>query len=334
MQPYSSARSEFSGHAEIFLDANENAYGSAVAEALNRYPDPMATGVQNVLATQLAVQPDQIIVGNGSDEIITLLVLTFCDPANDAIVITPPTFGMYEVAAGMNAVPVRRVPLQKDFTVPVDAVIAASQGAKLTFLCSPNNPTGNLVPREEILQLANSISGLLVIDEAYIDYAPGSSVVDAIVTQPNIFVIRTLSKAYGMAGARVGLGIGSHAVVEYLMRVKPPYNVNQLSQQHAEAALQNQDFLRSVVSKTITERDRLEQSLVNLSAVVHVYPSAANFLLVQFEDAQAVFSHVLAAGVVVRNRSSVPGCHGCLRITVGTPEENDRLIEVLLERES
>jgi len=330
LKPYSSARSEFEGSAEVFLDANENSFGSPAGIGLNRYPDPLQRELKDRIAAMKGVSPSQIFAGNGSDEAIDLLFRIFCEPGCDDVITCPPTYGMYRVSADINDVAVREIRLTTDFQLDVPAIFAAiSASTKLIFICSPNNPTGNLMSRESILEIARAFNGIVVVDEAYIDFADEPSMIVELSEQPNIAVLQTFSKAWGMAGVRVGLAFASGEVIDLMNRVKPPYNVSGIAQQAVINALDSKETVSSWIGAVKSERLRLESSLIALNIVQRVYPSYANFLLVEVDGANAVYKYLIDEKIVVRNRNNVELCEGCLRITVGTPMENDRLLDAL-----
>ncbi|UOQ70870.1 histidinol-phosphate transaminase [Hymenobacter cellulosilyticus] len=331
MQPYSSARDEFQGEARVMLDANENSLGSAGPELFNRYPDPQQRAVKSELAKLKRVEPAQIFLGNGSDEAIDLLVRLTCTPGLDRILILPPTYGMYEVAANLNDVRLERVPLTADFQLSADAVaqIIASD-AKLVFVCSPNNPTGNLLHAEAVEQVLRGFRGLVVVDEAYADFAAAPSWTTRLAEFPNLVVLQTFSKAWGLAGLRLGMAFASPAIIGYLNKIKPPYNVSEATQQHALAALADAPHFEQMRQDLLAGQKWLQQQLPGIGIVEQVFPSDANFLLVRFRpDATAVYDYLLGKGVVVRNRTTQPGCAGTLRLTVGTPAENEQLVAAL-----
>ncbi len=330
LTPYSSARSEFDGAARIFLDANENSYGSPLSRPYNRYPDPKQTAVKSKIAKFNDVSPQQIFVGNGSDEAIDLLFRVFCRPAVDNIIICPPTYGMYEVAANINEVEVRSAPLTAAFELDLDRIQdTVSKNTKLIFICSPNNPTGNLMPRESIIRILESFRGIVVVDEAYIHFADGNSLISEIGKFPNLAVLQTFSKAWGLAGLRVGLVFANEKVIELLDRIKPPYNISLVAQELLLGALKNQRHVERTIAKIKQERARLGHRLEQFSFVKVVYPSDANFVLVKTDSAAEIYKFLLNEQIVVRNRSNIRFCDGCLRITIGTPIENDALIEAL-----
>ncbi len=330
LTPYSSARDEFSGKASVFLDANENSFGSATAEDFNRYPDPHQRRLKRMVARLKQVPADQIFLGNGSDEPIDLLIRAFCNPGQDHIIILPPTYGMYSVSANINAVAVREVLLLPDFSLDTDAILAqADHNSKILFLCSPNNPSGNLMDTEAVRRLLNEFKGLVVIDEAYIDYASEDSWSCLLDTYPNLVVLQTFSKAWGLAALRIGMAFASKEMIEILDKIKPPYNISSLTQEYALKAITNRDKMKRQISLTLFEREQLAKQLPKLGVVEHVYPSATNFLLVKVQEARAVYNFLLKKGIVVRDRSRVKLCDDCLRITVGTPDENEQLLEAL-----
>lgn len=323
---YSSARGEFSGEAKVFLDANENPHNAPY----NRYPDPLQRELKQELARLKGCPSEQIFLGNGSDEAIDLLFRAFCQPSVDNVVSISPTYGMYRVAADINEVELRQVPLNEDFQFSAaDLLAAADEHSKLIFICSPNNPTGNLLDAKEIEKLLLGFSGLVVLDEAYIDFAPQASFLPQLQGHENLVVLQTLSKAWGMAGIRLGMAFASKAVVEVLNKIKYPYNINMLTQLKAKELLQEQTLFQQGVSELLSERSKLASALEKLPFVQRVYPSDANFLLVKMHDAEGIYLYLLEEGVVVRNRSKVLLCENCLRITVGAPKENELLLSKL-----
>ncbi|MDB5268175.1 MAG: hisD [Hymenobacter sp.] len=333
MQPYSSARDEFEGMAPVMLDANENSLGSVGPDDFSRYPDPHQRAIKADLAHLKGVTPNQIFLGNGSDEAIDLLVRLTCTPGQDSIVICPPTYGMYEVAANLNDVRVERLPLTADFQLPADAAekLAASN-AKLVFLCSPNNPTGNLLAQEAVETMLRSFRGLVVVDEAYADFADAPSWITRLAEFPRLVVMQTFSKAWGLAGLRLGVAYGSAQLIAYLDKIKPPYNISAATQQHALAALAAAPRLPEMRAELLEGRRWLVEKLGQVASVEHIFPSDANFLLVRFTiDATAVYDQLRRRGIVVRNRTTQPGCAGCLRLTVGTAAENVQLVQALTE---
>ena len=331
MQAYSSARDEFEGLAEVMLDANENSLGSVGPDDFSRYPDPHQRAIKTRLAQLKGVAPDQIVLGNGSDEAIDLLVRMTCTPGQDALVVCPPTYGMYEVAANLNDVRVERLPLTPDFQLPANAAetLAASR-AKLVFLCSPNNPTGNLLAADAVETILRHFRGLVVVDEAYADFADGPSWTTRLAEFPRLVVLQTFSKAWGLAGLRLGVAYAAPALIACFDKIKPPYNISAATQRHALAALHDAPRLSELRGELLAGRRWLAGQLVALPFVEQVFPSDANFLLVRFRaDATAVYDELRAQGIVVRNRTTQPGCAGCLRLTVGTVSENARLVAAL-----
>ncbi len=331
LTPYSSARKEFAGAARVFLDANENSFGSPVERNFNRYPDPQQTQIKRVVADRQGVSENEIFVSNGSDEAIDLLFRVFCEPKIDEVIITPPTYGMYEVSANINDVFVNRVLLEADFQISSDKILRQVDGerTKLIFLCSPNNPSGNSFNREAILEILENFGGIVAVDEAYIHFSKEKSFVGEIKNYPHLVVLQTFSKAWGLAGLRVGLAFARAEITELLNRVKPPYNVSQIAQEILLAALKEKDKMRRVAAKIVKERERLANELQKFSFVERVFPSDANFLLVKMTDANAIYHYLLEQKIVVRNRSNIELCANCLRITTGTPEENKILLSVL-----
>jgi len=322
LKPYSSARDEFGGLAQVSLDANENPFGFG----LNRYPDASLKKLKQTYAKYASVNSDQLIFGNGSDEIIDLLIRAFCIPGRDKILIFPPTFGMYKVAAGVSDVEVLEAPLTADFQIDESTAKSAlaTPDLKIVFICSPNNPTGNKMKQETILDIINSFNGLVVVDEAYVDFCDQDFTKVAL---PNLFILRTFSKSFGLAGIRLGVGIGNPEVVELLNRIKAPYNVNSITQEEAIKALEHPQKIKNQVDLLLKEREILKEELLKVSSVKKVYPSDANSLLVAFDDAKNIYNKLLKKGIVVRDRSSQVS--NTLRITVGKPEENKFLLDVL-----
>ncbi len=328
--PYSSARKEFAGTAEIFLDANENSFGSPLSINYNRYPDPLQMEIKERIAKINNLKSSEIFIGNGSDEAIDLLFRIFCRPAKDNTLICPPTYGMYEVSAEINDVQVKRANLTKNFRLDFQAIEnAVNENTKLLFVCSPNNPTGNSFQREEILNLAKNFGGIVVVDEAYIHFSSEKSLLDEINNFPNLVVLQTFSKAWGLAGLRVGLAFANEEMIALFNKVKPPYNVSQIAQEAILAALENRETVEKTVAAIISEREKLVKKLKLFSFVQMVYPTDANFVLVKMSAANSIYKFLLDEKIVVRNRNSVELCKDCLRITVGTPEENKILLEAL-----
>ena len=327
MEAYSCARDEYSGcEASVFLDANESPYNTPY----NRYPDPQQLALKKRIAQVQGIQPENIFLGNGSDEAIDLIFRVFCRPQLDNVVAIEPTYGMYSVCAAANDVDYRAVALNEDFSFSADKMLAAVDSAtKVLFLCSPNNPTGNLLPRTEIEKVVQNFKGIVVVDEAYTDFAPGSSVSNLISEYPKLIVLRTFSKAWASAGIRLGMALSSPEVLGLLNKVKYPYNVNLLTQQKAMEILNRQEEIEEWVKLTLKERARMSVALSELPVCDKVYPSDANFILVKVSDAPSIYNELAQRGIIVRNRSKVVLCHNCLRITVGTPEENSLLLEAM-----
>jgi len=330
LKPYSSARSEFAGSAEVFLDANENAFGSPAGDGYNRYPDPLQKELKARICEFTVVDPSQIFVGNGSDEAIDLLFRIFCDPGKDECIVCPPTYGMYTVSADINDVAVKEVPLTSEFQLDADGVLdSISSSTKLIFICSPNNPTGNLMHRQDVVRLAEEFDGILVVDEAYIHFAAVRSLTTELSRFPNLVVLQTFSKAWAMAGVRVGLALASAEIIGLMNRVKPPYNVSGIAQQAVLDVIEKRGDVDQWVEQTLRERDRLSEELSLFEPVEEIYPSDANFVLVRMHNATEIYKHLIREKIVVRDRSNVELCDGCLRVTIGTPDENSRLIASL-----
>ena len=324
MVPYSTARDEYKGEVGIFLDANENPYDNGV----NRYPDPMQKRVRNLISELKNVNKERIFIGNGSDEAIDLCFRIFCEPGKSSAIAVSPSYGMYKVAAAVNDVEVREVLLNEDFSLPVNRLLAAADDTtRLMFVCSPNNPTGNAFPMEQLQELAESFNGILIVDEAYVDFSEKGSLLPVLESYSNLIVLQTLSKAWGMAGLRTGLAFASEQIISYFNRVKYPYNINVTAQRKAEEMLRRD--ISAQISRIKSERRRLQEALAGCRAVEKVFPSDANFLLMRVKDAKKLYSQLLQAKVIVRDRSSQPMCSECLRVTVGTPEENERMLDIV-----
>lgn len=316
----------------MFLNANENSFGSPLPGKYNRYPDPLQLELKRKIATIKDIDPNNIFLGNGSDEAIDLLFRCFCEPGNDNVIICPPTYGMYEVYANINNVIINKVPLTGTFQLNVDGILNTSdENTKLIFICSPNNPTGNVFARNEIQLLIEQFAGIVVIDEAYVDYSDQSSFSKELSRHNNIVILQTLSKAWGLAGLRVGMAIACSTIIDQLNKVKPPYNINAISQQLALAALHNTKQIENWISISIAERQKLKKELEQLPFVDTVYPSDSNFLLVKVENVEDLYRYLLKVNIIVRSRNSFRLCEGCLRITIGTPQENTILLAKLKE---
>ena len=330
MVPYSSARHEYSGRAEIFLDANENPFGSPLDKKYNRYPDPLQQRLKEKLGTIKGVPPKNIFIGSGSDEAIDLLCRVFCEPGRDNILVFPPTYGMYEVCAAVNNVTVKKQSLTEHFELDIDAIEEAIDPfTKIIFICSPNNPTGNSMRRNDIEIILNNFDGLVVIDEAYINYARQKTFIPELTEYPNLVVLQTLSKAWGLAGLRIGMAFASAQVIGYMNKIKYPYNISTATQELAMEALDELRTVNDWIQLTVEERERISDELNELDYVEKVFPSDANFVLVKMKDAIAVHQFLSKKGIIVRDRSNVALCENCLRITVGTPDENKILVQAL-----
>ncbi len=330
LHPYSSARHEFTGEASVFLDANENSHGSPLDTAFNRYPDPLQWKLKFELAKIKGVPAENIMIGNGSDEVIDLAFRIFCNPGKDNVIICPPTYGMYSVCAGINDVETRKAVLIADFQLDLETIMNLTDAnTKLIFICSPNNPTGNNMNREDVEWLLNNFPGLVIIDEAYINYSRQQSFIAELTEYPNLLVMQTLSKAWGLAALRIGLCYASLDIIDLFNKVKPPYNINSASQELALEALKNTALVNAWIKETVSERQALEEQLIKYSFVEKVFESDANFLLVKVKDANGLYDHLSAQGVIVRNRSKEMRCENCLRITIGTKAENKQLVSLL-----
>lgn len=325
LKPYTSARDTFTATEGewTFLDANENPNATAV----NRYPDPNQTALKNIITNLRGCNANQLLIGNGSDEVLDLIVRAFCIPYKDEIIIVPPTYGMYAVLADINSVGMIKVPLDARFQLKTKEILAAvTPNTKAIFFCSPNNPSGNAFNPDDIRMLLENFNGIVVIDEAYIDFTDFPSWSEKLYEYPNLIVTQTLSKAFGLAGLRLGIAIASTEIIALLKRIKPPYNINILSQQNAMEALRDTKTVNAQIAASISERKRLAQELNAFSWIVEIYPSDANFLLIKVDDAAKRYAELLALHIVTRDRSSQENCENCIRISVGTPQENDKLI--------
>ena len=330
LKPYSSARDEFQGNSDdmVFLDANENPFENGV----NRYPDPQQRSVKSLLSEIKNIPENNILLGNGSDEVLDLIFRAFCEPNQDNIITLPPTYGMYSVLANINAVEIKSVQLDDNFQPKVDEILEVSNdNSKLLFLCSPNNPTGNSFEAKSIEELIKKFQGIVVIDEAYIDFSNEDSWLSRLSEFPNLIVTQTLSKAYGMAGIRLGICYASSEIISVLNRIKPPYNVNELTQQRAIQQLKLNDLTKKQVEDILTERKNLINQLNTVSYISKIYPTDANFVLVEVDDATKRYNQLIEKGIVIRNRTTQPGCENCLRLTVGIAIENKKLIKVMKE---
>ena len=326
LKPYSSARHEFTGHGEIFLDANENPYDTDV----NRYPDPLQQELKQVISELKNIPVDQIFLGNGSDEAIDLILRIFCNPGQDEIMVLPPTYGMYQVSADIADVKVKKVRLTEDFQPDLESIRQSmGENTKVLFLCSPNNPSGNLIGIEKVKQILGFFKGIVVIDEAYIDFCPESTTMPMIGLYDRLIVLQTLSKAWGMAAIRLGMAFSSADIISYFNKVKAPYNINILTQRFALDRLNKRQAMREQTSEILNEKHKLLTLLPSIPCVQKVYPSDANFLLIKVTQADRIYEALVVEGIVVRNRSKEPGCENALRITIGKPKENELLIQTL-----
>jgi histidinol-phosphate aminotransferase len=330
--PYSSARDEFSGEAKVFLDANENSLGSPLPKWYNRYPDPYQYKLKEAISKVKGIAPEYIFLGNGSDECIDLLYRCFCNPGKDNTIICPPTYGMYEVSAHINDIEVRKAPLLDHFQLDlIHLENLVDENTKLIWICSPNNPTGNSFRREDIEMILNNFNGLVIIDEAYINFSRQTSFIQELTQYPNVVVMQTFSKAWGLAALRLGIAFASTEIITILNKVKPPYNINQATQELVLKALEKVDEVNDMIRELVAMREALTEVLQDMPTVEKVYPSDANFILVKIKNAHKVYEFLLSRGIVVRDRSNVKLCNDCLRITVGTEQENTLLVDALIE---
>jgi histidinol-phosphate aminotransferase len=328
LKPYSSARDEFSGEAEVFLDANENPFNAPY----NRYPDPLQWAVKKKIAALKNIAPEKIFLGNGSDEPIDIIFRAFCEPGVDNMVSIDPTYGMYQVAADINNVEVRKVNLNEDFGFSAQKLLDATNlYTKAIFICSPNNPTANLLDKAEIVKLLTGFDGLVVVDEAYIDFSPESSLLPDLDNYENLIILQTFSKAWGMAGIRLGMAFAQPEIIRIFNKVKYPYNINILTQQKALELLVNLQEKEEWVKTIVDERDKMVKKLFKLPFVQVVYPSDANFILVKMNDARGIYEYLTEQKIIVRDRSKIALCDDCLRITIGSPKENKKLRKALKE---
>ncbi|MBV6643386.1 MAG: histidinol-phosphate transaminase [Cyclobacteriaceae bacterium] len=330
IKAYSSARDEYEGEIGVFLDANENALGSVTQTQVNRYPDPHHRKLKAAWSKIKGIDADHIFFGNGSDEPIDLLIRLFCNPEKDHIITMPPTYGMYEVSASINNVENKKIPLTEDFQIDVPAVMAQiTPATKMIFVCSPNNPTGNLLNKKDVEEILASFRGIVVIDEAYIDFSSEASWSTELSKYRNLVVLQTLSKAWGMAGIRVGSAMADPYIISMLEKIKPPYNLSLPNQQLAFEAMGNVNQKEEEVKLILAERERVKTKLQDFPQVKKIFPSDANFLLVRFEESKPIFDYLIREQVIVRDRSSQINCSNCLRITIGTKEENDQLLKLI-----
>ncbi|MGH2648674.1 MAG: histidinol-phosphate transaminase [Ginsengibacter sp.] len=332
LQPYSSARTEYSGEASVFLDANENSYGSPLDMDYNRYPDPLQWKLKQDLSKIKGIPSQNIFIGNGSDEVIDLAFRIFCEPAKSNIITCPPTYGMYKVCANINDVGVKEIILTRDFQLDIEKILESiDSDTRLLFLCSPNNPTGNNLNRLDIELLINNFPGIVIIDEAYINYSKQKTFLQELTEYENLIVMQTLSKAWGLAALRLGIAFASEKIIELFNKVKPPYNINLSSQQLGIKALAGIEQVNANIKTTVEQRNFLQQQLQQFSFVQKIYPSDANFILVKTTDADKLYQYLSKQKIIVRNRNREPLCKNCIRVTVGTPTENEILIGALKE---
>ncbi len=326
LRPYSSARDEYSGEAMVFLDANENPFN----QPYNRYPDPLQKKLKEKISLLKDIPADQIFLGNGSDEPIDLLIRAFCEPGKENIVTFDPTYGMYKVAASVNNVEVKKVSLTKNYQIEVKKLInTVNENTKLLFLCSPNNPTGNLLDKGAVIEMVKKFNGIVVLDEAYIDFAPGKSLLSELKNYENLVILQTFSKAWGMAGIRLGMAFAAPEIISVLSKIKYPYNLNILTQEKALELTENKERIEKWIKLIIAEREKMAELLKGFPFVVQVFPSDANFLLVKMHDARGVYQYLVEKGIVVRDRSKVHLCEESLRVTIGTSAENEQLLKAL-----
>ncbi|MEP7106886.1 MAG: histidinol-phosphate transaminase [Ferruginibacter sp.] len=329
LTPYSTARHEFTGKAKVLMDANENAYGSPLEDNFNRYPDPLQWQLKFAIAGIKGVPAENIFIGNGSDEVIDIAYRIFCEPVKDNVIICPPTYGMYEVSGNINNVGIKKVNLTPDFQLDVQGILdAVDADTKLLFICSPNNPTGNNMKRNDVEILLNNFPGIMLIDEAYINYSKQKTFINELTEYPNLVVMQTLSKAWGLAALRLGLCYASMDIIELYNKVKPPYNINEASQELALEALQHTEQVNGWIREVVSQKSFLINKLSKYSFVEKIFPSDANFILIKVKDANSLYSYLAKNEIVVRNRSKETLCENCLRITIGTPEENSQLIKL------
>ena len=326
LQPYSCARDEYKGEASVYLDANENPYNTP----FNRYPDPLQWEVKEQISKVKSIPAENIFLGNGSDEPIDLLFRAFCEPRTDNVVAIEPTYGMYKVSASINDVEYRKVLLDDNFKLSADKLLSATNlYTKIIWLCSPNNPTGNSLNRVEIIKILNAFEGIVVLDEAYIDFASEKSFSEQLYSYPNLVILQTFSKAWGSAAIRLGMAFASTEIIAVLNKIKYPYNINILTQKHALITLKNVDKVKEWVNTLLAERTNLINSLQKLKLVQHIYPTDANFVLIKVDNSNSIYKYLVTKSIIVRNRNTVSLCNDCLRITVGTPEENRILLDEL-----
>lgn len=328
---YSSARDEYKGNEGVFLDANENAYGSPLDKNYNRYPDPLQLNVKSKISTIKKIPSKNIFLGNGSDEAIDILYRVFCVPRKDNVIVCPPTYGMYEVSANINDISILKAPLvAKTFQLDTTAILnSITENTKLIFVCCPNNPTGNSVKWADIKLVLEAFNGIVVVDEAYIDFASYGSLIPQLANYKNLVILQTFSKGWGLAGLRVGMAFASEEIIAIFNKIKPPYNINVVSQQLLLEALDNKSQVEEWVKEIIIERKNVSDELTKLPFIKTIYPSEANFILVKIENAKNVYDFLITQQIIVRDRSKITLCDECIRITIGTTKENQQLINAL-----
>ena len=332
LKPYSSAKDEYTGDAKILLDANENSLGSPLTKWYNRYPDPYQQKLKEKLAFVKQIEANQIFIGNGSDECIDILFRTFCEPGKDNIIICPPTYPMYEVSANINDVQVQNAPLLSDYQLNLAHIEQlVNDQTKIIWICSPNNPTGNSLDRIDIETILNHFNGIVVVDEAYINFSKQKSFVQSLIDYPNLVVLQTLSKAWGLAGLRLGMCFASPQIIEYLNKVKAPYNINIVTQELALQALEEVGQVNDMIQLLVDMRIALAQVIASMPHVIRVFPSDTNFILVKIPHARKLYEFLMSKGIIVRDRSALELCEDSLRITVGTENENTLLVDAMYE---
>lgn len=332
LTPYSSARSEFKGNASILLDANENPFGSPLKENYNRYPDPLQQKLKEKLSHLKGIPVGNIFLGNGSDEAIDIIIRAFCEPGVDNVILFTPTYGMYEVAANINNVTCKKISLTSNYQLDLLKVAdSIEEHTKLIFICSPNNPTGNNIRHQDIREILTNFNGLVIVDEAYIDFSSQSSLLNELAQFPNLVILQTLSKAWGLAGLRLGIAFAIPDIISIFNKIKPPYNINQATQNIALEALNGEEQVRRWVVELVDEREKFSGLLKEVKEVTNVYQSDANFILVKLIEPSALYHYLIHRGIVVRDRSMIDLCEDCLRITIGTPQQNITLLESIHE---
>lgn len=327
LKPYSSARDEYTGKEGVFLDANENPFENGV----NRYPDPLQKELKEKISVLKKVNSSQIFLGNGSDECIDLLIRLFCIPGKDKISSISPSYGMYKVSAKINQVELTEILLNEDFSLNVDRLIDGAKNSKIIFICSPNNPTGNAFSKSDICTVLENTDTLVVIDEAYIDFSSEESMISELSNFPNLVVLQTFSKAYGLAGLRLGMMFGSEELISWINKIKPPYNINQLTQNTALAKLTEVEKVNDQIKIILTERIRINNELQNIPSIDYVYPSDSNFILIKVKNSNKLYNYLVLNKIIARNRHGQPLCDNCIRITIGTVEENDLMLDKIKE---